>query len=153
MTRPNTDRKVAENRKAFYDYEILESYEAGIALKGTEVKSVRKGSINLKDGFARIFKGELFLFNVHISPYEQGNVHNQNPLRERKLLMHKDQIESLAGRMSRGGLALVPISAYFKRGRLKIQLGLGKGKKHFDKRETIKKRDIEKEERRYRINL
>ncbi len=147
------NQKITENRKAFHDFTILESMEAGIALKGTEIKSIRQGKVNLRDGFARIVKGEVFLFNVHISEYTHGNINNHNPLRDRKLLLHKKEIDRLIGKMNKGGLALVPISMYFKNGRVKVQLGICKGKKKFDKRESIKKKDLAREEARYKINM
>jgi len=147
------NQKIAENRKAFHDFSILESMEAGIALKGTEIKSIRQGKVNLRDGFARMIKGEIILFNVHISEYTHGNINNHSPLRDRKLLLHREEIDRLIGKMNKGGLTLVPISMYFKKGRVKVQLGLCKGKKEFDKRESIKKKDIAREEARYKINM
>lgn len=144
---------IAKNRKAYHDFRIFEKFEAGIELKGTEVKSIRAGKVNLRDGFARVMKGEIFLMNMHISPYEHGNIHNHDPLRTRKLLMHKKEINRLIGKISQRGLTLVALSVYLKRGKVKVELGLGKGKKQHDKRETIKKRDVEREERRYRLKL
>jgi len=148
-----TKKIIAKNRKAYHDFEILEKFEAGIELKGTEVKSIRAGKVNLKDGFARVMKGELFLMNMHISPYDHGNIHNHDPLRTRKLLMHKKEINKLIGKLSQQSLTLVALSLYFKRNKAKVELGLGKGKKLHDKRETIKKRDIEREERRHGVRL
>jgi SsrA-binding protein len=146
-------KDIARNRKAFHEYEVLDSFEAGIALKGTEIKAIRDGRINLQDGFAVLMKGELFLMNVHISPYSHGNIQNHDPLRDRKLLLHRKELDSLAGKLGKAGLTLIPLSAYFKDGRVKISLGLCKGKKLYDKRESLKKKDIAREESRYKINL
>lgn len=142
----NSDvQNIAENRKARYDYFIEESYEAGIALQGTEVKSCRAGRVNLRDGYAHIENGEIFLSNVHISPYEQGNRFNHEPLRKRKMLMHKDEITRLYGKVREKGYTLVPLRLYFLKGRVKVELGLAKGKKAFDKRSDIAARDVERE--------
>ncbi len=138
---------VATNRKAYHDYFILETYEAGIVLKGTEVKSAKQGRINLKDSYAKIENGEIFLFNAHISPYSHGNVFNHDPRRTRKLLMHKKEIMKLYGKIKEKGLTLIPLKAYIKNGKIKIELGLCKGKKKYDKRAEIKKRDLEREMR------
>lgn len=138
-------RTVADNRKARHDFHILETYEAGIVLKGVEVKSIRAGRVNLKDGYAQIENGELFLHNVHISPYEQGNIHNQDPLRKRKLLMHKKEIMKLLGKIREKGLTLVPLKLYFSRDNLKVKLGLAQGKKLHDKREASKARDAKRD--------
>lgn len=139
---------ITENRKARHDYHILETYEAGIELKGTEVKSLRSGKANLKDSYAQVESGELFLFNMHISPYEQGNRFNVDPVRKRKLLMHKKEIMRLLGKTKEKGLTLVPLKAYFTRGKVKIELALAKGKKLYDKREAqaekSAQRDIDK---------
>jgi SsrA-binding protein len=140
------EKIVAKNRAARRDYHILETYEAGIELKGTEVKSLRGAKANLKDSFARIAKdGEVFLCNMHISPYEFGNIANVDPKRERRLLLHKNQIKRLIGETSQKGLTLIPLSAYIKRGRVKIELALARGKRFYDKRETIKRRDAARE--------
>ncbi len=136
---------VATNRKAYHDYEILETYEAGIVLKGTEVKSAKNGRINLKDSYAKIENGEVFLINAHISPYSHGNVYNHDPRRTRKLLLHKKEIMRLYGKVKEKGLTLIPLKAYIKNGKIKIELGLCKGKKVYDKRAEIKKRDLERE--------
>ncbi|MGA1846517.1 SsrA-binding protein SmpB [Deferribacter abyssi] len=133
------------NKKAFHDYEIIEKYEAGIVLKGTEVKSAKNGRINLRDSFIRIKDGEAFLLNCHISPYEQGNIMNHDPKRTRKLLLHKREIERLAGKVQEKGLTLVPLKVYLKNNLVKIEIALAKGKKLYDKRETIKKKDLERE--------
>lgn len=136
---------VATNKKAYHDYFVLDSYEAGIELFGTEVKSVRQGKINLKDAWCSIDAGEIFVNGMHISPYDHGNIFNRDPMRKRKLLMHKREIEKLFGHTKQQGLTLIPLSAYFNRGRLKIQVGLCKGKKSYDKRETIGRKDAQRE--------
>ncbi len=133
------------NRKARYDYEILETIEAGIALTGTEVKSIRSGNANLKDSYAIIRKNEVYLLGMHISPYKEGNLFNHEELRTRKLLLHKKEILKLNDRITMDGITLVPIKLYFHKNRAKILLGIAKGKKMYDKRETIKKRDMERE--------
>ena len=137
----NNDRVIVENRKARHDYFVEETYEAGIELFGTEVKSIRAGTVNLKDSYCEIDKGEMFALGVHISPYEQGNIFNRDPLRPKKLLMHKREIMKLTGLISREGYTLVPMSLYFKGSRVKMAIGLCKGKKLYDKRETSAKRD------------
>ena len=137
----NNDRVIVENRKARHDYFVEETYEAGIELFGTEVKSIRAGTVNLKDSYCEIDKGEMFALGVHISPYEQGNIFNRDPLRPKKLLMHKREIMKLTGLLSRDGYTLVPLSLYFKGSRVKMAIGLCKGKKLYDKRETSAKRD------------
>jgi SsrA-binding protein len=139
---------IATNKKAYKDYFLEETYEAGIALRGTEVKSVRGGKVNFKDSFARLKNGELFLLNLHISPYEQGNRYNVDPERTRKLLLHRKQIDRLLGKTQEKGLTLVPTKIYIKNGLVKVELALGKGKKVYDKREEIKreqaKRDLQR---------
>ena len=137
----NNDRVIVENRKARHDYFVEETYEAGIELFGTEVKSIRAGTVNLKDSYCEIDKGEMFALGVHISPYEQGNIFNRDPLRPKKLLMHKREIMKLTGLISREGYTLVPLSLYFKGSRVKMAIGLCKGKKLYDKRETSAQRD------------
>lgn len=132
---------IATNRRARHDYFIEETYEAGIVLVGTEVKSIRQGKINIRDGHARVENGEVFLYNVHISPYEQGNIFNKDPLRVRKLLLHKREIRKLIGYIQQKGYTLIPLSVYFKNGLVKIELGLGVGKKHYDKRQDLAKQD------------
>ena len=129
---------IAQNRKARHDYSIIDTVEAGLVLQGTEIKSIRNGRINLKDGFARIRNGEAFLYNVHISPYEQGNIFNHDPLRTRKLLLHKKQINKLIGETKNTGITLVPLKVYIKDGYAKVLIGLAKGKKQYDKREGVK---------------
>ncbi|WP_301009731.1 SsrA-binding protein SmpB, partial [Ligilactobacillus agilis] len=135
-------------KKASHDYHILDTIEAGIVLTGTEIKSIRAARINLKDGFAQIKNGEAWLMNVHISLYDQGNQFNHDPLRNRKLLLHKKQINQLAGEISKKGVTLVPLKVYIKNGFAKVLLGLAQGKHDYDKRESIKKRDQEREIRR-----
>ena len=141
MSEKNQTKTIAENRKARHDYFVVESFEAGVELFGTEVKSLRAGGVNLKDSYCEIDKGELFALGVHISPYEQGNIFNKDPLRPKKLLMHKREIMRLAGLVSREGYTLVPLSLYFKGSYVKLSLGLCKGKKLYDKRDDIAKRD------------
>lgn len=138
-------KTIAENRKARHEYFVLESYEAGIELVGTEVKSIRQGSVNLKDSWCSIDNGELFIRGLHISPYEKGNIFNKDPLRVRKLLMHKKEINKLFGTIKQEGLTLIPLNLYFKDSRVKVQVGLCKGKKLYDKRETAAKRDAMRE--------
>ncbi len=145
-TNPGT---LATNRKARHEYFIEETYEAGIALKGTEVKSMRQGSVNLKEAYCSIENGEIFIEGMHISPYEQGNRFNTDPLRKRKLLMHKREILKLQKARDQEGYTIVPLSAYLSRGKVKISIAEAKGKKLHDKRETIKKRDIERDLKRY----
>ncbi|MDR2646799.1 MAG: SsrA-binding protein SmpB [Oscillospiraceae bacterium] len=133
--------RVAQNKKAYHEYFIIESFEAGIALSGTEVKSLRQGKCNLKDGWCSIKDGELFVHGMHISPYEQGNIFNRDPVRVRKLLMHKREILHLFQEFKQQGLTIIPLSLYFSRGKAKLQIGLCKGKKLYDKREVAAKRD------------
>ena len=138
--------KIAENRKATHDFFILEKYEAGIVLTGTEMKSIRKRRVNLKDSYGTIRNGELFLDGVHISPFEQGNIYNHEPLRTRKLLMHKREIMKLIGRIKEEGLTLVPISLYINdKGKVKIELALAKGKKLYDKRDSQAKKEADRQ--------
>ena len=141
----NTSRTVCENRKARHDYFIHETYEAGIALVGTEVKSLRAGKANLKDSFARIKNNEIYLDNMHISPYEQGNIFNHDPLRARKLLMHKAEIIKLSTKIKEKGFTLVPLKIYFSHGRAKVALGLATGKKNYDKRRTLAEKAAKRE--------
>ena len=144
MADKSTVKKISENRKAHHDYFVEEVYEAGIELFGTEVKSVRAGNVNLKDSYCEIDGGELFALGVHISPYEQGNIFNKEPLRPKKLLMHKREIMKLTGLVSRDGYTLVPLSLYLKGSLVKLSLGLCKGKKLYDKREDIARRDADR---------
>lgn len=138
-------KPIADNRKAGHEYFILERYEAGIALTGTEVKSIRQGGVNLKDSWCSIEEGELFIKQMHISPYEKGNIYNTDPLRVRKLLMHRAEIHRLLGKTKQEGLTLVPLSLYFKDSRVKVELGLCKGKKLYDKRDDAAKRDAKRQ--------
>ena len=134
------------NRKAHFEYEILQTYEAGIELEGTEVKSLRESHINIADSYCRVSdQMEIFLMNANISPYKFGNIHNHEPLRERRLLLHKSEIRRLYGRVKEKGLTLIPLKLYLKKGRIKIEIGLGKGKKIHDKRETLKRQDADRE--------
>ena len=139
---------LATNKTGRRDYHILETFEAGIELKGTEVKSLREAKANLKDSFARIEKDEAFLYNMHISPYEFGNIANVDPKRVRRLLLHKSQIRKLIGQTSLKGFTLIPLGAYLKRGRIKIELAIARGKRSFDKREAIKRHESDLEVRR-----
>ena len=136
---------VAKNSKAYHDYFIEEKYEAGIELAGTEVKSIRMGNVNLKDSFCIIKDGQLTVHGMHISPYEKGNIFNKDPRRPRRLLMHKREIMRLFGRLKQDGLALIPLSIYFKGPRVKLELGLARGKKLYDKRESAARRDAKRE--------
>ena len=141
MARVKNKNNLAENRKARHDYFVEETIEAGIALVGTEVKSIRAGKCNLKDCYADVRNGEVFIYNMHISPYEQGNIFNVDPIRERKLLLHKDQIKRLDGLVSQDGYTLIPLSLYLKEGKVKVALGVCKGKKNYDKRDSMLERD------------
>ncbi|MGN0364532.1 MAG: SsrA-binding protein SmpB [Suilimivivens sp.] len=136
---------VANNKKAYHDYFIEEKFEAGLVLHGTEVKSLRMGKCSIKEAFIRIEKGEVFIYGMHISPYEKGNIFNKDPLRVRKLLLHKQQIRKLIGNSAEKGYTLVPLQVYFKDGRAKIEIGLAKGKKLYDKRQDIAKKDQRRE--------
>lgn len=138
-------KTINENRKARHEYFVLESMETGIELVGTEVKSLRQGQVNLKDSWCSIDNGELFIKGMHISPYEKGNIFNRDPMRVRKLLMHKKEINRLFGRVKQDGLTLIPLSLYFKGSRVKVQLGLCKGKKLYDKREDAAKKDAKRQ--------
>lgn len=141
----NGEKLIATNRKAFHEYNILEKWEAGIVLQGTEVKSLRLGRANLKDSYASIKDSELWLYNLHISPYEQGNVWNHEPRRPRKLLMHRQEIKRLIGKVEERGFTLIPLRMYFKRGRAKVELAVARGKKIYDRRKDIAKRDADRE--------
>ena len=148
----NTDREkakenIAENRKAFHDYHVLETFEAGVALLGTEVKSIREGRVNLRDSYAQVKDGEVFVHNVHIQPYSHRGYADHEPLRRRKLLLHRNEIRKLIGKTVEKGMTLVPVRMYFKNGKVKVSVSLAKGKKDYDKRETIKKRDTDRETR------
>ena len=134
-------KNISKNPIAKHNYTIIDTIEAGIVLTGTEIKSIRNGKVNLKDSYAGIKNGELYIYSMHISPYEQGNIFNKNPLRDRKLLLNKREIYKLAGLITQKGYTLVPISLYFKNSIVKVELGIGKGKKLYDKREDLKKKD------------
>ena len=138
---------IAENRKAFHDYHILETYEAGLVLLGTEVKSIREGRVNLRDSYARVQDGEVWLMNVHISPYSHRGYADHAEKRQRKLLLHEHEIRKLLGRTVEKGLTLVPLEMYFKKGRVKVVVALARGKHAHDKRETLRRRDIDRETR------
>ena len=141
-----TEKKlIANNKKAYHDYFILDTYEAGISLAGTEVKSLRMGKCSIKESFIRIDKGEVFIYGMHISPYEKGNIFNKDPLRERKLLLHKAEINKLFGKIKEKGVAIVPLKVYFKGSLVKVEIGLAKGKKLYDKRQDIAKKDQQRE--------
>ena len=136
---------IARNKKAGFDYFILSTYEAGIALYGTEIKSIRQGRVNLKDSYCEFKDGEVFIRGMHISPYEQGNIFNRDPMRLKKLLLHKKEIMTLFGKTKQDGLALIPLSLYFVGSRVKVELGLCRGKKNYDKRATIAKKEAGRE--------
>lgn len=136
---------IANNRKAYHEYFVLEKLEAGIALAGTEVKSIRAGKVNLKDAFCQIKNGELFVYCMHISPYEQGNIFNKDPMRDKKLLVHKKEIRKLHAAVQQDGFALIPLSLYFKDSKVKVEVGICKGKKLYDKRASTAERDTKRE--------
>ena len=145
--REKAQANIAENRKAFHDFHLIETFEAGVALLGTEVKAIREGRVNLRDSFARVEDGEVFLYNVNISPYSHRGYADHEPLRRRKLLLRRDEIRKLVGRTHEKGMTLVPVRMYFKNGRVKLAVSLAKGKKDYDKRETIKRREADRETR------
>lgn len=146
MAKSKTDsRLIANNKKARFDYFIEDTYEAGIALHGTEVKSLRMGKCSIKESFVRIENGEVFVYGMHISPYEKGNIFNKDPLRVKKLLLHQYEINKIAGKLATQGYTLVPLQVYFKGSLVKVQIGLGKGKKLYDKRQDIAKKDQRRE--------
>ena len=136
---------IANNKKAHYDYFIEDTYEAGICLHGTEVKSMRMGKCSIKESFIRIEKGEVYVYNMHISPYEKGNIFNKDPLRPKKLMLHKSEINKLNGQLSQKGYTLVPLEAYFKGSLVKVKIGLARGKKNYDKRQDVAKKDMRRE--------
>ena len=149
----NGNRLIANNKKAFHDYFIEEKYETGIALHGTEVKSLRMGKCSIKESFVRIENGEVYIYGMHISPYEKGNIFNKDPLRVKKLLLHKQEINKLTGKVAEKGCTLVPLQVYFKDGKAKIEIGLARGKKLYDKREDIAKKDERRaNEREFKIS-
>jgi SsrA-binding protein len=145
--RQKAEKFLAENRKALHDYEVLETFEAGMVLVGTEVKSIKDGRVNLRDSYARVEGDELFVFNVHISPYTHRGYSDHEPMRKRKLLLHKAEIRKLIGRTVEKGLTLVPLRMYLKNGRVKLAVSLARGKKMHDKRETIRRREVDRETR------
>lgn len=145
MAQKETMKLVANNKKAYHDFFIDEKYEAGIALHGTEVKSLRMGKCSIKEAFIRIENGEVFVYGMHVSPYEKGNIFNKDPMRIKKLLMHKYEINKLAGKVAEKGFTLVPLQVYFKEGKAKVEIGLARGKKLYDKREAIAKKDQKRE--------
>jgi len=145
--REDAQKVIADNRKAAHDYHFVETFEAGVALLGTEVKSIREGGANLRDSFARIEDGEVWVYNVHISPYKNRGYSDHDPKRRRKLLLHRHEIRKLIGKTVERGMTLVPVRLYFKSGRVKVAVGLARGKKDYDKRETIKRRETERETR------
>ena len=136
---------IANNKKAYHDYFILDTYEAGIALHGTEVKSLRMGKCSIKESFIRLENGEMFIYGMHISPYEKGNIFNKDPLRVRKLLLHKAEINKMLGKTKEKGMSIVPLKVYFKGSLVKVEIGLAKGKKLYDKRQDIAKKDQKRE--------
>lgn len=141
----NHNKPLAQNRKASHDYTIEDTIEAGLELKGTEIKSIRRGSANLKDSYAHVYKGEMFLYNMHIATYEEGNQFNHDPLRTRKILLHRKEINNLRGHIQESGNALVPLKLYIKNGVCKVLLGVAKGKKKYDKREALKQKQMKRE--------
>lgn len=143
------EKAVATNRKAYHDYFIQETYEAGMSLLGTEVKSLREGKANLKDSYVAIKNNEAYLFNCHISPYSHGNIQNHDPLRTRKLLLHRKEINRLWGNISLKGYTLVPLKIYFKKGKAKVEIGLAKGKRQYEKRATIREKEAKREIQRH----
>ena len=145
MAKKQEKKLIANNKKARFDYFIEDTYEAGIALHGTEVKSLRMGKCSIKESFIRIEKGEMFVYNMHISPYEKGNIFNKDPLRVRKLLLHKYEINKLQAQMAQKGYTIVPLNVYFNKGLVKVEIGLAKGKKLYDKRQDIAKKDQRRE--------
>ena len=144
-TKEENIKIAAQNKKAYHDYFVEDTYEAGIELFGTEVKSIRAGTVNMKDSYCNIEKGEMYMTGVHISPYEKGNVFNKNPLRERRLLLHKKEIMKLFGLVGKEGYTLVPLKMYFKGSRVKVEVGLCKGKKLYDKRDSIAKKEANRD--------
>jgi SsrA-binding protein len=152
MEKNEPQKLIANNKKAYHDFFIEEKYECGIALHGTEVKSLRMGKCSIKEAFIRIENGEVFIYGMHISPYEKGNIFNKDPLRVKKLLMHKQEINKLLGKIKEKGYTLVPLQVYFSNGKAKVEIGLAKGKKLYDKRDDIAKKDARREaEREFKV--
>jgi SsrA-binding protein len=147
MTRDTSDQLIADNRKAGHDYHLLETFEAGLVLVGTEVKAIREGGVNLRDSYCRLEGGEAYLLGAHISQYSHGGSASHDPTRPRKLLLNRDELNKLLGKTTEKGLTIVPLRMYFKKGRIKVAIALAKGKKSYDKRETIKRREAERETR------
>jgi SsrA-binding protein len=147
MAEDKLERPVADNRKAGFDYHILETFEAGLVLTGTEVKAIREGRVNLRDSYCRLDRGEAFLLNTHIGQYSHGGYASHDPLRARKLLLNRAELNKLLGKTTEKGLTIVPLRMYFKKGHVKVAIGLAKGKKSFDKRETIRRRETDRETR------
>jgi SsrA-binding protein len=145
--RKAAERIIAENRKAFHDFHIIETFEAGVVLQGTEVKAIREGRVNLRDSFARVEDGEVFIYNVHISPYSHRGYADHEPTRRRKVLLHRQEIRKLIGKTVERGMTLVPVRLYFKGGKVKVALSLARGKQAHDKREAIKRREADRETR------
>lgn len=148
MAKESSDRMIANNKKAYYDYFIEDSFEAGIALHGTEVKSMRMGKCSIKESFIRIDRGEVFVYGMHVSPYEKGNIFNKDPLRVKKLLLHRYEINKIEGKIAEQGYTLVPLKVYLKGSLVKVQVGIAKGKKQYDKRQDIAKKDQRREAQR-----
>ena len=145
---------IANNKKAYHDYFIEDKYEAGISLAGTEVKSLRQGKCSIKESFIRIEKGEVFIYGMHVTPYEKGNIFNKDPLRVKKLLLHKYEINKMAGKIAEKGYTLVPLQVYFRGSLVKVEIGLAKGKKLYDKRQDIAKKDLKREAQRdFKVNM
>ncbi len=145
MAKSSGGKLIANNKKAYHDYFILDTYEAGISLAGTEVKSLRMGKCSIKESFIKIENGEVFIYGMHISPYEKGNIFNKDPLRVRKLLLHRAEIHKLLGKMREKGIAIIPLKVYFKNSLVKVEIGLARGKKLYDKRQDIAKKDQKRE--------
>ena len=145
MQKESGNKLIANNKKAYYDYFIEDKYEAGLVLHGTEVKSLRMGKCSIKESYVQIINGEVYIINMNITPYEKGNIFNRDPLRPKKLLLHKQEINKLAGKTSQQGYTIVPLQVYICNGKMKIEIGVGKGKKNYDKRDSIAKKDQQRE--------
>ena len=145
MQKESGNKLIANNKKAYYDYFIEDKYEAGLVLHGTEVKSLRMGKCSIKESYVQIINGEVYVINMNITPYEKGNIFNRDPLRPKKLLLHKQEINKLAGKTSQQGYTIVPLQVYISNGKMKIEIGVGKGKKNYDKRDSIAKKDQQRE--------
>ena len=145
MQKESENKLIANNKKAYYDYFIEDKYEAGLVLHGTEVKSLRMGKCSIKESYVQIINGEVYIINMNITPYEKGNIFNRDPLRPKKLLLHKQEINKLAGKTSQQGYTIVPLQVYISNGKMKIEIGVGKGKKNYDKRDSIAKKDQQRE--------